>query len=149
MDIDEEFDSLSLPSQKKAPAWEARAKITWGDPADEVRMWLEDANCIDPFTAERIVAIAVHERALAIRVKGVRDLVMGVLIGTSGAAVSAGTVFLVESGLIPVPAKAAILLVIVASIAIMVGVHYTWRGLARILGGAGVKGAVSDVADFL
>jgi len=30
MDIDDEFESLALPSAKKSLAWEARAKITWG-----------------------------------------------------------------------------------------------------------------------
>ena len=98
MDIDEEFDALGLRKAKKSLAWEARAKITWGDRGDEVQTWLV-ANGINPFTAERIVAIAVRERALAIRRKGVRDLVLGILACVSGAGVGIWAVTMAKGDL--------------------------------------------------
>jgi hypothetical protein len=146
MDIDEEFDALRLPRAKKSLAWEARAKITWGDPGREVRMWLVD-NGIDRFTAKRIVAIAVRERAMAIRVKGIRDLVMGIVLGVGGAAIGLSAVMMGKLGLIGFRLRWLVVLGTMSVIALLFGVHLTWRGLARIIGGARTKGAVSDVGD--
>ena len=146
MDIDEEFAALRLSSAQQSLAWEARAKITWGDQGDDVQTWLIDHG-IDRDSAERIVAGAVSERATAIRVKGLRDLVLGLLAGAGGAAVGLGAVMLVNLGLFAVPIKGLALLVAISFLVFMYGAHLTWRGLARLLGGARVKGAVSDVGD--
>lgn len=148
MDIEEEFDALGLRPEKKALAWEARAKITWGDPGDDVQSWLA-ANGIEHFTAERIVAIAVGERTRAIRAKGVRDLVLGILACVASAGVGIGTVTIARNGIagVNIPIRALLAIYAGCSFAFMYGSHLTWRGLARTIGGARVKGAVSDVGD--
>lgn len=146
MDIDEEFASLSLPSEQQALAWEARARITWGEQGDEVRTWLVDHG-IDRDSAERIVTVAVTERAATIRVKGLRDLVLGLLAGVGGATVGLGAVMLANLGLFAVPIRGLAVLVAFSFVVFMYGAHLTWRGLARLWGGARVKGAVSDVED--
>jgi hypothetical protein len=146
MNIDNEFVALRLPCAPQALAWEARAKIIWGDQGDEVQTWLIDQG-IDRYNAERIVGLAVSERATAIRVKGLRDLVLGLLAGAGGAAVGLGAVTLVNLGLLAVPIKGLALLVAISFLLFMYGAHLTWRGLARLLGGAHVKGAVSDAGD--
>jgi len=146
MNIDEEIAALSLPNAQQALAWQARARITWGDRGDEVQTWLIDQG-IDRYSAERIVAVAVGERATAIRVKGLRDLSLGLLAGAGGATVGLGAVMLVNRGLFAVPIRGLAVLVAFSLIVFMYGAHRTWRGLARLLGGAHVKGAVSDVED--
>lgn len=148
MDIDEEFESLGLPKEKKSLAWEARAKITWGDRSDEVKSWLADQG-IDSFTANQIVAIAVRERAKATRVKGIQDLLLGLLIGIGGAGIGIGAVLFVKLGLFAVPVKGLAVLVTFSFLASMYGFHRICRGLHRIMAGAKVKGAVSDVEDWL
>lgn len=148
MDIDEEFDSLGLSKEKKSLAWEARAKITWGDRSDEVKSWLTDKG-IDPLTANQIVAIAVRERAKATRVKGIQDLLLGLLIGVSGAGVGIGAVLFVKLGLFAVPVKGLGVLIAFSFLASMFGFHRICRGLHRIMAGARIKGAVSDVEDWL
>jgi hypothetical protein len=146
MDIDEEFDALGLPNVKQGLAWEARAKVTWGDPGEEVQTWLV-ANGIDPYTADHIVAIALRERAIAFRVNGVRDLILGTLIGVGGAGVGLGVVLFIQTGLVHVAARGMALLVAFSFLAFMYGLHLTWRGLFRIISGARTKGAVSDIED--
>jgi hypothetical protein len=146
VDIDEEFDSLCLPKAQESHAWEARAKITWGEPRDEVAAWLI-AKGIDDETAKRIVAIAVRERGMAVRVKGVRDLALGILVDVCSAGVGIGAIVLVNLGLFVMPIKALAVIVSFSFLALMYGVHLTYRGLARMLGGSRVRGAVSDVED--
>jgi hypothetical protein len=69
------------------------------------------------------------------------------VIGVAGAAIGIGTVMIVKLGLVAVPVKGAAFLAVIAFLAFMYGAHLTWRGLARIIGGARVRGAVSDVDD--
>lgn len=145
MDVDEEFDSLGLPRAKQSLAWEARAKIIWGDPGDDVQVWLL-TNGIDQSTAERIVAIAVGERALAIRAKGVRDLVLGILVCVAGAGVGIGMIILTTNRIVGV--RLPITIYAGSTFVLMYGLHFTWRGLARLIGGSRVKGTVSDVGDW-
>lgn len=146
MDIDEEFDLLGLPSGEKSVAWEARAKITWGTPSDEVQSWLTTQG-IAPFTAKQIIAISVRERAVAVRLKGLRDLALGILVCAGSATIGIGVVMVMNLGLFAVPIRGPALLVALAFLAFMYGLYLTWRGIGRFLGGGNVKGAVSDVED--
>jgi hypothetical protein len=149
MDIDAAFESLGLPSDKKSLVWEGRARIIWGTPADEVQTWLTDQG-IDSLTAREIVAIALRERALAIRALGVKDLILGVLAGGTGAGIAIGAglimnlVFDVKVGQFAVHRGLGALL-LAAGLAFIYGVYRTARGLERILFGARVGGSVSDL----
>ena len=144
MDIDEEIDWLGLPPAKQSLAWEARAKITWGDSAADVQAWLVGQG-IEPVTAEQILAIAIRERARAIRLKGVWDLVLGILASVGGAVLGIGMIVMVKDHVAGVRIPMAI--TVAAFVAMTYGVYLTGRGLVRIVGGSRVKGAVSDVND--
>ncbi len=137
MDIDEEFDSLCLPSDKRSLAWEARAKIIWGGSGDEVQNWLTEKG-IDYLVAKQIVAIAVGERAMAIRGHGVKDLVIGVVVGVSGSGIGIGTGILMKLGLLDMQVGAF-------AVHKVYGLFRTVRGLERIVFGARIDGAVSDL----
>jgi hypothetical protein len=145
MDTDAEFEALGLSRAEKSRAWEARARIIWGDSADDARMSLV-AQGMNGFTADEIVALAVRERALAIRVKGIRDLVLGVLAGAVGAGVGIGTYLIVQNDVLgPIPFRALAAIVVGVVVAFGFALHFTWRGLLRVIGGARVRGSVSDV----
>lgn len=141
MDIDEEFAALNLPKNKKGLAWEGRARIMWGLPPAEVQAELV-AQGVDEPTAEQIVAIAVRERALNVRAKGVRDLVIGIPLSVAAAGLGFGAVLVVQ--LFGGEIRGLALIVTACFLALAFGVHLTWRGLVRTAGGSKVKGAVSD-----
>ena len=144
MNDDHEFNSLGLTKPQTTLAWEARAKIIWGDKADDVHAWLVEKG-IAPFTADRILAIAVGERAGTMRKNGIRDLFFGIPIVVAGAAVGFGTVMVAKQ--FNVPARALAVVFAFAFLALMYGAHLTWRGLERIVGGSRTAGAASDVED--
>jgi hypothetical protein len=146
MDIDEAFEALGLRKAKKSLAWEARARIIWGHPHDEVQTWLED-NGIDAYAAEQIVAIAMRERGLAIRVRGIRDLVLGIPIGVTGAGAGIGVMTIANHGWFAISARGTAALLTISIGIFFFGVYLTWRGLVRVIGGARMHGAVSDVED--
>jgi len=144
MNNDHEFHSLGLTKPQTSLAWEARAKIIWGDKSDDVHAWLVEKG-IAPFTADRILAIAVGERAGTMRKNGMRDLCFGIPIGLAGAAVGFGAVLAVRR--FNVPFRGPAVVAAFAFLALMYGVHLTWRGLERIVGGSRTAGAASDVDD--
>ena len=145
MDIDEEFDSLCLPREKKSLAREARAKIGWGDDRKKVQNWLVD-NGIAHSTARRIVAIAVRQRATAIRLKGVWNLVAGIPAGVSAAAVLA--VIIAKPDLLGFSSGDQRGIFGFSCVALAFGVCLTLLGVGRVIGGSRVQGAVDDV-DYL
>lgn len=144
MQLDEEFRSLGLTKQQTSLAWEARAKIIWGDRPDDVHSWLTGRG-IDPLTADRIVAVATSERAGTMRKNGARDLLFGIPITLAGAGGGIGVMAIAKT--VNVPTKGLAVLFAIVCIAMMYGAHLTWRGFERILGGARVDGAASDVDD--
>jgi hypothetical protein len=79
MDVEAEFEALELPADKESHAWEARAKITWGEPRDDVFIRLVSRG-ITRRKARQIVEIALRERSRSMRLKGVRDLVIGLVL---------------------------------------------------------------------
>lgn len=144
MTTDEEFRSLGLTKPQTSLAWEARAKIIWGDKTDDVRTWLVGCG-INDFMADQIVAFAVSERAGTMRKNGMRDLCIGIPVGLAGAAVGVGAVLAVKQFNIPFRGPAVV--GAFATLALMYGVNLTWRGLERIIGGSRTAGAASDVED--
>ena len=94
MTIDEQFQSLGLTKPQMSLAWEARAKIIWGDKPDDVHAWLVGSR-IDHFTADQIVAVAVSERASTMRKNGLRDLCIGIPISLVSAAAGIGSILAV------------------------------------------------------
>ncbi len=148
MDIDEEFDALGLPAAKEQFAWEARAKITWGEAPDQVHTWLL-ANGLQRRMADRIVAIAVSERAIAIRAKGIRDLVLGLFGGAAAASIGIGAFIAMRDGFqgVRLPTKGLAAIAAVSFVGFMFSLNVTWRGAERLIGGARVKGDLSESDD--
>ena len=133
------------PAEEKA-AWEARARITWGDQRNDVRQWLVESGLTHVDAAE-VVRCCIGERAASIRRKGVRDLVLGLMI----LAVNSGLILLVvgmRDALQNLPARAPGIIVGVSGSVAIYGIYLTVRGVERMIGGAKVAGADSDVGDL-
>jgi hypothetical protein len=145
MDINEELDPLELRRRIEALAWEARAKITWGESGGQVQSWLTSQG-VDRASARRIVSIAVRERVNALRTKGIRDLIVGILLGVSGAVVGTGAVMVLKRQFIPTRDLAFV--IAICYLACLYGIHLIWRGVGRFVGGGRMKGAVSDVGEW-
>ena len=94
-----------------------------------------------------IISIAARERAIAVRVQGVRDLVLGIPIGVGGAGLGIGAVMIAKLGWIAAEIKGWAVLVTLSVIAFAYGVHLAMRGVGRIIAGGRVRGAVSDLED--
>jgi hypothetical protein len=147
MDIEVEFDGLGMSDAAERRAWDARAKITWGDPPDRVRAELV-AHGVDDLTADEIVRLCLRERAADMRVRGLRDLVFGLLALAGSAAVAVATYAAVRGVLgIPLPGKGAAFLWAGSFLAFMYGLHLTWHGVDRLVSGARASGPVRDVDD--
>jgi len=58
---------------------EARTKIIWGDPVDEVREWLEDRS-VSSQRIDEVVAESLEEREIGFRKKGITELVIGAVV---------------------------------------------------------------------
>jgi hypothetical protein len=148
MDIDEEIESLGLPEQKESLVWDARAKITWGERPDDVHTGLL-AGGINRSTADGIMEVLLRERAMAMRAKGVLDLVLG--LGAIGVAlvVGLGAIMSMRDGAqgVRLPTKLLALITALSFLAFMFGLNRTWRGIERLVGGSRAEGAVSDVDD--
>ena len=148
MDAETEFATLALSRDKEGLAWEERAKIIWGDSSDQVYEWLVQ-NGFDHFTADSIVQVCVRERARSMRVKGLRDLMIGLLLLCVAVGLAIGLCVLMFGGGVGVrlPAKLFGLGIVGSVLAGIKGLNLTWRGFERLLGGARASGAVSDVEE--
>jgi hypothetical protein len=135
---------LNLDRETLKLAWDARARITWGDAPDDVKQWLLGSG-VSEETANQIVATCMKERSRALRGKGLRDLLIGGCLMIVSAGVAFG--FTLSGGAVPFRGIAT--LWAFSFIAFMFGVHLTWRGAGRLLVGGRSKGAVSDVDDLL
>jgi hypothetical protein len=153
MDIQSQFAQLANPEMEKL-AWEARARITWGETTDSVRDWLRESGA-DEVSAQDIIAICLKERGRSLRLKGLRDLVIGatsILLGYCGYIVGVLIAQHVEKRLY-VPgknpgARVLILFGTVGFLALLYGFHLAFRGCVRLVLGARTKGADSDVGDL-
>ena len=75
-----------MPDAKKIESlcWEARAKISWGDPPGEVAAWLKIEG-MEPRRIEEIIQACVKERADDIRKRGIADVAIGMGLLLAGA----------------------------------------------------------------
>jgi hypothetical protein len=138
------FAELGLAHAEERLAWEARAKITWGDSRDDVCTWLEGCG-VSPKTAAAIVAVCLRERAGAMRSKGVRDSILG------GAGFAIGLLILFAGIQLAGVRNLGRLPGLVMGVGIMVGMYgafLLFRGLERVVFGARSDGAVSDVDEW-
>jgi hypothetical protein len=153
MDIQSQFTQLASPKMQKL-AWEARARITWGETADSVRDWLRESGA-DDVSAQDIIAICVKERGRSLRFKGLRDLAIGatsMLLGYGGYLAGVLIARHVEKRLyIPGKnpgARVMILFGTLGFLALLYGFHLAFRGCVRLFLGARTKGADNDVGDL-
>jgi hypothetical protein len=138
MDIDAEFATLGLSHEQKSLAWQAWAKIMWGEDGRVVRGWLR-ALGIDSAQAGKVVALALQQRARIVRVKGAWSLVAGILLTLGGAAVGVVAHYIwVEAGAGPKipPVWATTLFGFVA------GLYPICLGTTQLILGARFKGAL-------
>lgn len=145
--------SMATPSDYETPLaqavgskkllWEARARITWGDPADQVLNWLVEQGA-DRVLAGQVVESLVSERAKSMRQRGARDL----LIGTSVAVVCglAMTALIAWGG--PLRANGFGVVFGAGIAGSLYAVNLLVRGAERVIRGARVEGADSDIDDL-
>lgn len=140
------IEALGLPREVRSSAFEARARLTWGDSQQDVLAWLIGSG-VDRPTAELIVETCVRERSVAMRQKGLRDLLVGCVAVAMGTLGAVGAMLFFRS-LEHVPGR-LVGLVVMAFVAIAVaGIYWFVRGLERVLFGARAEGAVSDVDEW-
>jgi hypothetical protein len=143
MDEEADIPQFNLDAQFEKFAWEARARITWGDKPEDVRTWLIKSG-VDEHTSQQIVAICMRERGWSLRKKGLRDLLLAILLIGAAAAV-AFVALPAADQLIGVPVKAHLYVWAACFFAGMFGLHFAWRGTSRLVLGARTLGADSDV----
>src|SRR6187399_2345923 len=80
-----ELASLKLSEQVEKLAWEARARITWGDAPEAVQQWLVEQR-VDRFQASLIVEACLRERGQSARLQGTRDLLRGLPLAAASLA---------------------------------------------------------------
>ena len=149
MSVRSAITTLGLPRELEKLAWEARARITWGEPVADVERWLVE-NGAGPRIAEEIIEVCVRERARSIRVKGLRDMLIGipVVVVSVGLAVAVFAAVKFGAQVAPLSGKAAGLAWAFCFLGVMYGLHLTVRGIERLIMGARTKGADSDVDDL-
>lgn len=112
--------------------WEARAKLMWGTSVSDVRDYLIGRR-VPAEQIRVIIAAAIEDRARTMRHKGVRDILIAVLLlGGGGLWVMAWRSF------VWAPATITVL-----------GVLLLLRGAWRLLRGAKAPGSVTDSEDML
>jgi hypothetical protein len=140
MDIGAEFERLKLRREERTLAWEARAKIIWGEEGRAVRDWLR-ALGIDSARAKKVVALAPRERAGIIRAKEAWALVGGILLTIGGVDVGGvGPSPRAEAGAglnVPPPWATTLL-------GFVFGLYPMCVGTARLILGARFKGSLHD-----
>ena len=82
------------------------------------------------------------------RFRGVRDVVLGVLVLLGAAALGLAAVLIGQGRLGGVvPMKGVAILFVGCVLAGFFGLNLTWRGAERLIGGARTKGDLSDADD--
>ncbi|MCZ7645076.1 MAG: hypothetical protein M5U26_07295 [Planctomycetota bacterium] len=130
MAVDPIEDLGLAPDQLKA-AYDARAEIAWGEPAEGVREKLIAAG-LSSFEADGVLEACLRERAASFRQKGMGDMVKGGACFGGGAAVVA---LLVAAPVIPRK---------LGGLGVALGVYGVFlfgRGLVRVLAGHRMHGA--------
>lgn len=117
---------------------EARARVMWGEPREDVVRFLVDAGVAD-VAAQAIVGEMLSERGSAFRRQGLIEMIMGLPLVFFGAMAVLG----VEAS--PLHASRDIKAVALAALIAGVGGLLTTHGLVRIFSGGRGGGAASNL----
>jgi hypothetical protein len=146
MDANETWESelaaMKLSDSGEKLAWEARARVTWGDGPESVQAWLCEQG-IDRFAASMIVEACVRERGASVRLVGRRGLWRGLPLA---AASTSGMLVLLYFGRVMDGRLFAVLFMAIA-FGMIVGLRWTGLALERLFAGPRAPGAVSDLED--
>jgi hypothetical protein len=118
---------------------EARAKIIWGEPVEEVREWLSFKN-LPSAQVEGIIAACLRERAAEFRKKGIRSIIIGalIIIPCSLLAVLIYRAILIDIDTAQSPVTGA------CYVAILYGSYRCVNGVWWLIRGAKSEGSLSD-----
>ena len=122
--------------QDKAVA-EARARIIWGEPMDVVLLDLQRYG-LSAKECRQSIAGALSERARAMRLRGVRDCIIGCLIGGIGII---GIVYLNDEAVVRTASRGAG----VSIVALIAGVWLLLTGVDRLVSGAKATGSLAEL----
>ena len=137
-----ELDSMKLGDEARKLAWEARARITWGEQREPVHQWLVEQR-VDRFAASMIVEACLRERGQSVRQQARRDLIRGLPLAIVSTAAMIALLYFV-GGLRP---RLFGLLFMVCAGGMIAGLRWTVLGIERLVAGASTPGAVSDLED--
>jgi len=119
--------------------YEARARITWGDPPDEVRDWLNSEG-LDSMRTDEILNACMADRAAAVRKRAITEIVIGtVLLVLAGSGIAAIAPLGSSRGV----GRAFALMLVLACY----GLFRLLRGLGWMASGANVHGDVSKLGE--
>lgn len=140
--------SLKLSREMEKLAWEARARIIWGASVNEISDWLSFSGANDK-TVRRIIRLCLRERARSVRLKGLRDVLIGAALLIIGAGLFAVAEFAVpKEWQLGARRRIPRMIGAVGAAAVFFGICFSGRGISRLVLGARMKGGVSDVTDF-
>lgn len=114
---------------------EARARVIWGRPIAEIKGWLKEQGLSDG-QIDGVMRTCLHERAGAVRMTGIRDII----IGASAAILGISVIFLS-----PDTGRRFIQIRIFATLGGIYGLCRVFRGAGRLIGGARVRGSLTEL----
>lgn len=126
-------------------AVEAQARVAWGDSVEAIRDWLTSER-VASWQIDDILREALEDRAASMRRRGIRGVLIGVLV----LAIAVAVVFLpqeLEKHGVPAMGRELGLFFAAALLVGMYGVKQLVDGAERIFRGAAAEGADSDVSD--
>lgn len=130
---------MNPPHAPEALARDARARVIWGDPPETVIRWLADHG-VPEAEARDIVRGARMERGREIRLMGLRDAGIGLLLLALGVAIA---LYIWNGGGRMSPRRSETFAG--GCIAAAIGFWRTLRGIERILEGAAAQGSIPDM----
>jgi hypothetical protein len=125
---------------------EARARITWGDSAAQVRDWLLSQK-INDFEADGVLRELLAARAASMRKRGVVNVVVGLAAIVAAAIVGWMPWILESQGIELVKGRAFSFFIVGSGLIGIYGAKQLIDGIERILRGARAEGADTDVSD--
>ena len=114
---------------------EARARVMWGTPPDEIREWLRSQG-LGPAEVDAVVSQCLRERAAEVRKAGLRDLVVGSGLFLAGAA-GIAIIFALDTRVDR--------LLGLSGIGVAVGLWRIVTGIDRLLSGSKAPGSLTDM----
>ena len=114
---------------------EARARVLWGDPEDEIRQWMQSQGASE-YDIRKIIGDAQAERAAEIRGKGFINLFIGIVL------VGLATVAPIGRGIYTYDASEGIAAVAFFFIG---GLWLGSKGIQQLIMGSKISGSISDI----